>query len=682
MSKENSKKGLKKLDVYPPDRTDKEKDHDIILHLESGQRLEIDNRGKEYVIHEVADGTPKQVLVISDWHLGNVVSDTKAMDEMRDYVLNNPDVLVIFAGDETEGWSGGKYSHSIDSKTKLDAQQQVEFLRRRYLKPLADNGRVLGMVSEYWGHPGWLSEKTKNIWRDMVEGLNIDLIQNGGCVIFKYPNQRVEDAHMIRVWHNPPGASQWDELSGQRTVMQNTSESARPNGSVAGHIHRMQVASEVYAGAKRKSYYISAGTLKGSNSELSSDLFGTQLGMSRPDPQGEGVTSIPKKGRRKEMNIPFANLHQAKTTIDAVSLLDRVEQLSMTGELLEKIHKKVEDMPTISYPSGSNRLGQRYMESRPPRSMNVGGETIKNPYSQVEMKAPYSVLTMDIKTQLPVALDLVANGRLGSTLEGYKDLKGFAGEIANNPHRLVLFLRNMIDKESGKLPDRVDVLDKFVDLINGDEKVDGINGQTIAIMMCESMRQDSWKKTRAGGNIVHPVAPGSYVASKTGIPLIHHLSLLKFAIGPGNGRKTIYPVVTADKAEHGGSGTKPEWGLQRLYDLYIHEKPGLVVGTHMPNAGAATFYDRSNAYTNYPSLIAPGWWGGAVDSMGKGNVKQGAEPGQAVIFMPGTKQSDYAAFPTVSREETEYMLDAFTLLKGLEIMEKSKPGLKKKILGR
>ena len=694
---EKHPKLLRTVEVFPPERPMQEIEVDMVSHLESGQRLERDNRSREYVVKEINDARPRQIIVISDWHLGNVVADIKEMDAMRDYVLSNPDVMVIFAGDEVEGWSGGKYSQSIDAKTKLDAEQQIQLLRYRYLKPLADAGRVLGMVSEYWGHPGWLSEKTKNAWRDMVVGLDIDLIQNGGYLILKYPSQKEDDAHFIKVWHNPPGAGKWDELSGQREVMLGTSESSRPDGSVAGHIHSMQVAEEVYAGAKRKVYYISAGTLKGTNPNLSSDLFGTYLGRNRPDPQGQGVTSIPRRGRREEMNIPFANLKQAGVMIDAVRKLDRIEQLGMRDEWLEKIYREIEAAPILEYPLGSNRLGERYKEERPPRNVNIGGESIKNPYSNMEMKAPYSVLSVDVKTQLPVAVELIANARMGSSLEGYKDLKGFLGEVANNPHRLVLFLRNMIDREAGRLPHRIEVLDKFVDLI-GRSPEEGVNYQTIAIMMCESMRQDAWKTKKDtgeveeyedyNGNIKYrkiytpPVAPGSYIASATEIPLIHHLSLLKLSVGPGSNKKTIYPIVAADKAENSGSGTKPEWGLQVLYDKFIHEKPGMVVGTHMANAGAATIFDRSNAYTHYPSLIAPGWWAGAADSMGKGNVKKGAEPGQAVILMPGDIQAQYEAYPAVSREEAKYTLDALTLLKGLEIMEVKRPGITKKVLGR
>lgn len=674
MAKQEDGRLLRTVEVYPPNRSREERINDYRTHMESGQRLEIDNRGKLRVIQEVADMHPKQILVISDWHLGSTAADMEAMDELRDYVLTNPDVMVIFAGDEIEGWSGGKHSQSIDAKADLDAQQQMEFMRMMYFEPLAKEGKILGMVSEYWAHPGWLSEKTLNAWRAMIGDLDINLIQNGGDLVLRFPNGY---EHEVKVWHNPPGASKYDEVSGQRAVMQSTSESSRPAGSVAAHIHRMQVAEEVYAGAKYKVYYVSAGTVKGSNPDLPTDLFGTQLGLSGAEPQGQVVNIVPKKGKREPMNVPLANLHQAQTAINAVNLLDRVEAQGIRKELIEKIHKQVENSPAIYYPAGSNQLGDRYKEERPAGKIVIGGETIKNPYSQMEMRAPYSVLSMEIKTKLPIALELVANARIGSTLEGFKDLQGFMREVAKNPHRLVLFLRNMIDKDAGDLPNRIEVLNKFIRLINGVDDESSVKGQSLAIMMCESMRQDSWKKRVGKAEENMPVAPGSYIASATEVPLIHHLSLLKLGIGPGNGAKTIYPIVTADKAEGHGSGSRPEWGLQRLYDLHIHEKPGAVVGTHMANAGAATFYDASNAFTHYPMLVAPGWWAKAVDSIGRGNVKPGAEPGQAIIFLPGKRQEDYLAFPTVSREETEYMHDALMLLQGLEILGLTDKVLKK-----
>lgn len=674
------------VDQYPEDRPDEVRVEDFKEMMTRAQRLELDNMGKLFVVREVPDNRPKQIMIFSDFHLGSIASDIKKMEEMRDYVLANPDVGVIFAGDEMEGMTD-KYLSTIGAKTKIDAQQQVEFLRMMFFEPLVRSDQILGMVSEYWAHPGWIFDATTlNIWRTMIENLEIPLIQNGGELVIKFSNGNV---HPIKVWHNPPGASKDDELSGQRVVMQKTSESSRPKGSVAGHIHRIGVAEEVYAGAKYKVYYISAGSIKGSSVDMPRDGLGVRLGLDLAEPQGQGVTIVPRRGRRADINIPFGSLKHGKMAIEAVTLLDKVESLGMKKELLELIHDKekgVEESPTISSRLDSSRLGHRYTEDQPVDNQRIG-DTLENPYSHMEMKVPYSELSYDIETQLPVALHLIANARLGAGTEGYKGLKGYMKKIAENPHALMVFLRNMIDREAGRLPNRIEVLDKFVDLINGN------SDQTLAIMMCESMRQNAWKSARDTGEVEEyenergkiktrriytpPIAPASYVATETNVPLVHHLSLLKLAIGPGKGPKTLYSGVVADKLEGHGSGTRPEWGPSRLYDLHIHEKPGFVAGGHLKNAGAMMFYDGSNAETNYPILVAPGWWADAVDSIGKGNVQEGADPGQAIIFMPGRNRNNYLAFPTVSTEETEYMHDALMIKKGLEIL-----GIKEQVLRR
>ncbi|KKS62055.1 MAG: hypothetical protein UV30_C0025G0018 [Candidatus Collierbacteria bacterium GW2011_GWF1_42_50] len=130
----------------------------------------------------------------------------------------------------------------------------------------------------------------------------------------------------------------------------------------------------------------------------------------------------------------------------------------------------------------------------------------------------------------------------------------------------------------------------------------------------------------------------------------------------------MYSGAFADKLMKHGSYSRPEFGLQRMYDLYTQEKPGFVAGGHMPHAGSMM---------NTPILVAPGWFAKYVNTMGKGNVMPGALPGQAIIFMPGSSKTDYLAFPTVSADETGYMQDAFTLFRGLELM-----GLTDKVLGR
>ncbi|OGD83896.1 hypothetical protein A2572_02980 [Candidatus Collierbacteria bacterium RIFOXYD1_FULL_40_9] len=433
-------------------------------------------------------------------------------------------------------------------------------------------------------------------------------------------------------------------------------------------------------------YLISAGTYKGANPDKPRDSFGTRLGAPLPHPQGQGVIVRPSAGRRPETTYPFASLEHGEVALEAMKLFHRVEAQGMKEELLEKIHNKVEKEPKIYYEKATSRLGGIHTEERPVSKVTVGGETFRNPYSQMEMKAPYDTLSYDVKTRLPIALHLIQNARIGASSEGIKDLSLYVNKVSENPHSLFVFLRNMLDKESGKSMERREILDSYTNLVSL------VGGQTLAVMMDESLRDPSWKKTIKVGveeyeddngvwrirNLYSPpIAPASYLANVAEVPLIHHLSMIKLSVGPAGfslKEKPMYIGAFADKLEGYGSQSKPEWGLQRLYDLQIHEKPGYVAGGQM-GAGIMTIFDGGNSETNYPHLIAPGWWSNSMDSAGKGNVKPGAEPGQAIIFMPSKNKKGYMSFPTVNERDTEDMHDALKLLEGLNIL-----GIKERVM--
>lgn len=658
------KAGLKTVRNFPEFRSDDDRVSDFKGAMERLQRMEMDAMGRDKVVRKVETNDPIQIIVWSDLHLGSIAGDLQEMERIRDYILDNDNVFVIFAGDEIEGLVA-KYLSTNAAKTPINVQQQIEFLRIMFFEPLANAGKVVGMVSEYWGHPGWIADATTiNPWISMAGGLDIPIIINGGDFGIKFKNG---EEHAIKIWHNPPGASANDELSGQRDVMLKTSKSVRQNGSGAAHIHRMAVAQELYAGSESTVYYISAGTTKGSNPNKPRDLFGIRLGAALAEPSGQGVNILPAKGRRKTMSIPFASIEEGAVAKKAMTLLNKVESLGIKTELMERILKK-EPAPKISYLPSYSRLAPRYREDKPTlNKITVGGETIKNQFTGMEMKVPYDTLAFDIETELPIALNFLANVRIGSSssIEGFKDMSKFVKDLATKPHSLMIALRNMIDKGAGKLKNRVDVLDKLVDLINSSETT---NNQFLAIMMDESLRQGDWKNKVGKGADHLGMAPGSYLAKKTNILLIHHLSLLKLSIGPAKGPKTLYTGVLADKLENHGSKSRPEWGLSRIYDLYLQEKPGFVAGGHM-SAGTMTIFDRSNPETKYPKLIAPGWWAGADDTGGKGNVKIGANPGQAIIFMPGRGPKDYNTIATASVEQTEYMEDALMILEGIKLLK-------------
>jgi len=659
----------------------------ILEAIEGLQKVERNYMGREEITVGVKSNNSLMLVCGADLHIGSLATDHKSVLHLRDFVLNNSNAGLILLGDEVEGLKE-KYMNTNTARTPIDFHKQIDFIREEILSPLAEKGKILGMVSGYWGHNGWAEDATTiNTWMMLAEGYGIPILQNGGRLNIKFPNNYV---HSETIWHNPPGKSRFDTVYGLRNAAFATSESSRSDGYMSGHIHRMGVGKELYSGAKSSVYFISSGTAKGSSENIPNDRFGIKLGAPRTDPLGQGVIIEPRRKNQKEKNYPFASFEQGKMANDALDLLDWTEKKGMTAELLEKIRKEVESKPRITLVSGKSRVsGDENMEDTPAETVKVNGAWVTNPYSKMEMRAPYDSLTYNVETRLPVTLHLLSNARLGSSSEGFDDLKKYHQEqIEFNSHSLVVFLRNMIEKGAGNSPMRMEILNKFKEIING------AGSQTLAIMMCESLRDSAWqKKIKIGeedyeddeGNekvrsiYSMPIAPGSYLAKETDTPLIHHLSLIKLTIGPKGpvSEKPMYSGAFADKLMKHGSYSRPEFGLQRMYDLYTQEKPGFVAGGHMPHAGSMMFYDGSNAETNTPILVAPGWFAKYVNTMGKGNVMPGALPGQAIIFMPGSSKTDYLAFPTVSADETGYMQDAFTLFRGLELM-----GLTDKVLGR
>lgn len=645
-----------------------EKTQLILDVIKKSQTLEKDNMGRESVTMGVRHNDPIELICLSDLHVGSLAAGLDPLVDLVKYILDNPNVVVVDLGDSVEGI---KAEYLDTNRTAIDLQQQIDLIRALVYEPLALDGRILAMVSDYWGHPGWAQDATtQNPWISMTKGLNIPLIQNGGELKIRFAN-----GHTVteKIWHNPPAASAIDPVSGLRDEALTTSESSRANIYSSGHIHRTAVGEEAYAGGKMKIIYISSGTLKGSGGEGARDKYGVKLGKRLSDPLLQGVILQPRTRNKEGRSYPFSTQEQGEMAFKAINLLNRAESSGTTKELLETIRKKVEASPEISYTSAKSRLGGIHTESRPLDKLKVGGETIRNVYSKMEMKTPYDRLSYDIKTQLPIALQLVANARIGSSSEGFKDLSGFMTEVAKNPHSVVVFLRNMIDRQAGESPKRIQILDKFADLIKGAEY------QTLAVMMDESMRQSAWKGKMGKGENGFPVAPASYIANATGIPLIHHLSFMEITIGPSGttASKPRYYGAFVDKLNNSGSFSKPTFGLRQMYNKFTHEKPAFVAGGHMPSAGTMTFHDSTNAETHHPMLVGTGWWAKYVDTMGKGNVMQGAEPGQAIIFMPGASQADFMAFPTVNADETKYMHEALMLLKGLDIL-----GLTEKVLGK
>lgn len=646
------------------------------LYLEALERLQKIAEGfaaKEEVVKGINVDHPIKVYVIGDLHLGHISSDGREIVALKNHILEDPFAGIIFVGDEIEGWTT-KYPSTSTSGTHADAQQQIEMIKTLLFRDLAKEGRVLAMVGDYFGHPGWINDaSTIDPWRlmsqipeverveeqlKMYNAYQIQIITNGGLLHLDFPNGHRQT---IRVFHYPEGKSKYDSLHGLREKATAESVDIRPDGLIQGHLHRAAIAKEQYAGTDVPVYFISSGTVKGSSPDKPRDAYGKRLG--RPfaaDPIGQGVIVLPRhRGDRFNRNYPFISFEQGNTVGAALYLFNATESQQTSKELLEQIHAK--DTPKIQLIDRQSRLARKnspYGEQQKREKSNGNGKG-KDPDDEPPDRYPtkltpiHDSLTYNIDTDLPIVLQLIANARIGSTVEGYADVKEFQNKyILSNPHTLVVYLRNMIDHSLDKT-EANEAVNRLVKLVNP------VKQQTIALLLDQNLRRSKSE---------YP--PGTYISEQTGVPLIHHLSLIKIAVGPATttlAEKPMYVGAFADKLERSGSYFKPTFGLRRLYDQ-LPLKPGYIAGGHLPSAGTMTFYHLGNSETNYPVLIAPGWWSKYVNTTGTGNVREGAIPGQAIIFMPGTSKNDYMVFPTVNADETRYLHDALILLKGLKLL--------------
>ena len=637
---------------------------DLQPHLELEYRVEGDE--------------PLLVLLVGDLHIGSAATDYKELEKLRDFILNDEEITVgtgiggepitlntanvriIFLGDEIEGVKPKYLTTNVMSLT-MDLQEQLNYFRDKFLKPLADAGKVIGMVSHYWGHPGWALEATTlDPWALLAESADVETILNGGRVKFVFENGQES---VIETRHNPTASSKFDPLHGARESLLMQSEPIRPDGSASAHIHRLAAGKEHHAGAANSMFMVSSGTAKSTNKELPVDQFGVRLG--KPYTTDNGFTSVimtPPVGRYKKRSkriehTPLPSLRHASVAQRGLELLNQTEKGGITRELKEQILETFGKEPEIDIVEGESVESPAVMERIPKGKVleKLRGNGFDE--ADLEREEVYSKLKINIKTELPILLQFIANARFGSDgqTEGFHKVNKFQRDyIIKNPYAVVLYLRSLLDNSAGKLPNRRQVLEKTARFISRSED------KGLALLLDSSLRNDDWKRGE------DPIAPGSFLSREADIPLIHHLSQLQLFVGPE--AALPYTLSVLDKLGHHGSFSKPSFGLRRNYDLYMHKKPGIVVGGHMPNAGTQMFHDGTNPETEYPTLVAPGWWARNVDTAGKGNVSPGAPPGQATILFPQEKSGDHLVYPTSSIEESNLLFDAFLLLVGLEKM--------------
>lgn len=671
------------LDQKPGLPSMKDRARAINTALSELQKVERAYQGRDEVVVGVKHNDPILVLNVGDLHMGSVATDHEAIIRLRDSILADSNTLVVLTGDLVEGIKQA-YLNTNTARTPIDFHMQVDFLNTEFIEPLAKSGRIAAMVSGYWGHEGWIEDATTvNPWIMQAAHWNIPILRNGGRVVIRFANGQ---ENSTSVFHNPPGKGKVESIHGLREAALSTSESVRSEVYFSAHLHRMGVGEENFAGALKSVHYLACPTAKGSSEEIPFDRFGGKLAAPLADPLSEGTVGVimrPHVRGKEEWCYGVPTARHAEVARRAFRKKNEAEKTGKTAELLELIEKKVGGIKVKFEEKRSFEVKKKFDETpeelRPTRNEPKRSKTTGEDYAP-----QYDKLAHTLVSRIAVAYHPFAHVRLGCSYDGEADLRRYIRDfIADNPYAVSVFLRAIIDKEAAGSLDRRLFLDKYIDLVR--------QAKALAVMLDgDGLRNGGFKKPLLAGYeedengkkvpvYEEAIAPGTYISKMTGVPLIHDLSTHFLSIGPSQrfDQNTIYSGALADKLFNSGSFSKHTFGQQQIYNRYIHEKPGFVAGGHMPNSGTMIFYDGSNQETHYPILVAPGWWAAYIDTAGKGNVRPGAVPGQALIFMPGKHASDYLVFSTANASITKDLHEGLIIDGGLEIL-----GLTEKVFGK
>lgn len=619
-------------------------------------------QGKEEVSRTLETSKPFQVFLVSDLHFGHASVDYKALDQQLQNILKTPNAYVIFMGDLIEGFKA-EYANTNTSHLALDFTQQTHIFRERYLKPLAEAGKVLALITGYNGHEGWSEIKTTyEVAHAMVAGLDIPLLQNGGFLRLKTGLGE----ELLQLFHSPPqGSNKGNVLGGLRnlanTYPQNSTK--RPKVLGAGHIHQKAYSIELPVnGGGQATILTSNGTWKGT-ADIADPHYIRSMPGRKPQPGSISITFYPRNKRWGKQ--PTALPRDERTLRAAAELYNHTEHLGNTAEVVADIRKALEAKgPVLAFDRKNSRLDESPFDEQ----STLTDDQIISPAKQ------WRELSYRVQTQLPMVLWFIANARIGSSgaelSRNRKALMDTYRDITMNPQAVVLFLRNMLNDDTPNRSDRQAIVNRMLKpMMSLGEQHKVLGFMLSGGSKNGGMKSEAWKKTVGDSP---PFMAGTYIADKLGTHLFNNLSMVNLALGTDPRKSSArYSILTADKLNNSGSSIHTFNGLQTVSDAN-NRGQDITVGGHMPRAGVMARH-RDHTDTGLEHLIAPGWYS-KVDTLSKGNQQDGSAGGQAVILMPNEKM----IFPAADRDAANELFTMLTLLRGLALL----PELKNKLSGK
>ncbi len=606
-------------------------------------------QGKELVEVRRHVGNVKMPVVIvpmGDLHIGSRATDLGAVMERVERILRDPNCFVIFTGDLIE---------SVDTKHGVDSLQaaspiseQISLLRRVVIDPLYKSGRVLAAVSGYRAHEGALSKQIgDDAWMREFEGYDIPLVANGGMVQVTFEDGRQERRLKVQAFHNTPGKTGNDPVRPLEKVAKAYSSENAPDAVVGAHDHRAGVA------IMEDTIMVRGGTPKGNRGNP--DPHGVALGFSGgTDPANQGMIfwADGHRGSKDFEGWTYMEYRMGLAVVAGLRLLEGLQGQGIDKEVLGEVRDK-------DGRGGSMEL----TKGKTTKSTLDLSEEIKD-RGQVQREVEWNV-----RSQLPLGLWMLANLRFGSRTRNVEvdgKLMGCQDEwivpMLERQDTVMILGRQAVDKQVPSDVDREMHVDNLLSLM------ERAKGRIVGVLYDAVLKSKAWLRSlKVGREIVSgPIWAASDIAGALNAPLIEHMGRIGLRL---NGVR--YEIVPLDKLENRGSTAFATGGLKSVYANRLDDKPGILMGGHMPGAGVAQFYDRNNPETITPIMVAPGWAATRANwSPGSITESDADGVGPGVVLMPGGlgifgaeggRQKDYAAIP-IGRKAQWEILNALTLV--------------------
>lgn len=623
-------------------------------------------------ISRSAPERPLSIVPLSDLHLGHRAVDLPRIKELLKEIISNPDMYVILTGDEIEGYSPKHFNTSL-GETSLNLRAQIDFFKLLVLAPLLMKHKILTMVGTYWAHVEWHADDTTLNMQEILTAVDmqdvlgfmqqkqrttgdiyrevaaiqqyVPIIENGGILEIKTPDR---EPVALQILHNPKGRNKVDPLHGVReNAMQALRAGNPPDAVVAGHFHYVGTGVEIVDQNTRFTL-VQAGTVKGTEASGVKDLYGVKGTFGSAGFLDQSILLIPGAQSAAKPNlVPVISHSRGELLYNSLNFRDAVAAAGNTRELLTLINDH-EKRPSASLmPSRSRQLSSE--EER----LFTGILGADKKYVQ-----PYRTLAYDLKTQLPFILYPIGNARIGSAAENEDVFYNFFNTvIGDNPHAYFVLLRNLLDTGLGKEQNRKEHLDTFV------QHILSVSSQGLALMLSETLRQDSWKRTLGEDEHLQPLAPGTYLSELLSIPLVNQLAELELYVSP----TTPLQVRLVDRPMQFTASGKPTKGLMTIEQRMLgRDRPHAVVSASNTHQVGISSIPSSKGSVDF---IASGYTATEVATGPSKHISPAEGIGQGLIVSYDKQKDAYTTLPTATLADSQEFFNAILLYKGAELLD-------------